>query len=56
MIRSDATFIDGTYGRSAFSSGGGYRNSVEAIIGIQIAISGSTNFISGTVTLYGRKI
>jgi len=56
MIRADTTFIEGTYGRSAVGTGGGYRNALDAIIGIQITNEGSTNFISGTVTLYGRKI
>ena len=56
MIRADTTFIEGTYGRAAVGTGGGYRNALDAIIGIQIAAEGSTEFISGTVTLYGRKI
>ena len=56
MIRADTTFIEGTYGRSAVGTGGGYRNALDAIIGIQITNEGSTEFISGTVTLYGRKI
>ena len=56
MIRTDSTFIEGTYGRAAVGTGGGYRNALDAIIGIQITNEGSTQFISGTVTLYGRKI
>jgi len=56
MIRADTTFIEGTYGRSAVGIGGGYRDALDAIIGIQITNEGSTQFISGTVTLYGRKI
>jgi len=56
MIRANSTFIEGTYGRAAVGMTGGYRNALDAIIGIQIACEGSTEYISGTVTLYGRKI
>ena len=56
MIGVRNTFIEGTYGRSAGGFGGGYRNALDAIIGIQVAFEGSTQAIAGTVTLYGRKI
>ena len=56
MIGVRNTFIEGTYGRAAGGFGGGYRNALDAIIGIQVAFEGSTNAISGTITLYGRKI
>ena len=56
MIRASSTFIEGTYGRAAVGMTGGYRNALDAIIGIQIAAEGSTQYSSGTVTLYGRKI
>ena len=50
-------FIEGVYGSVAHSQGAGYRydTSETALIGIQITNEGSTQFTSGTVTLYGRK-
>jgi hypothetical protein len=50
-------FVEGAYGSVAHSQGAGYRydTSETALIGIQITNEGSTQFTSGTVTLYGRK-
>ena len=52
-----SAYVEGTYGSVAHDQGAGYRydTSETALIGIQITNAGSTQFTSGTVTLYGRK-
>ena len=54
----NCAYVEGTYGATASNQGAGYRydTSETALIGVQIAGGGSTQFTSGTVTLYGRKI
>jgi len=54
----NCAYVEGTYGATASNQGAGYRydTSETALIGVQIAGGGSAQFISGTITLYGRKI
>ena len=53
-----SAYVEGAYGSVAHDQGAGYRydTSETALNGIQITNAGSTQFTSGTVTLYGRKI
>jgi len=54
FISSISTFTEGTYGRNAAQQGAGYRNSLEAIIGLEFLMTGGT-MSRGVFTLYGRK-
>jgi len=57
FIYAISAFVEGVYGTSAVSMASGYRydTSETALIGLQLGGAGSTEFTSGTVTLYGRK-
>jgi len=54
FIGVQSTFTDGTYGRAAAQTGSGYRNSKEAIIGVEFVMTAG-NMSRGIFTLYGRK-
>ena len=54
-IGCEAYYHEGTYGRAAASKTMGYRNSQEALIGIQFRMN-SGNIVDGYFSLYGRKI
>jgi hypothetical protein len=54
FIGVQAFFTEGDYGRAAAQQGAGYRNSKEAIIGLEFFMS-SGNMSRGVFTLYGRK-
>ena len=54
-IGCEAYYHEGTYGRAAASKTMGYRNSQEALIGLQFRMN-SGNIVDGYFSLYGRKI
>jgi len=50
-----ASMSNGTYAHITTTIAGGYRNSTDAVIGLQIGVT-SGNLDGGKLTLYGRKI
>jgi len=54
FVSSISAFTEGTYGRAAAQTGSGYRNSKEAIIGLEFLMTAGT-MSRGVFTLYGRK-
>jgi len=54
FIGVQSFFTEGDYGRAAAQTGSGYRNSKEAIIGLEFLMTGGT-MSTGVFTLYGRK-
>ena len=54
-IGCEAYYHEGTYGRAAASKTMGYRNSQEALIGLQFRMNSGT-IVDGYFSLYGRKI
>ena len=54
FVGVQSTFTEGDYGRAAAQTGSGYRNSKEAIIGLEFVMTAGT-MSRGVFTLYGRK-